>query len=180
MMMNKFGVLVVAGFLAAGCFAEMFGGTIAFKDGGTVEFVRMGDGSPAEYTLFGKLGEQRVEYKFNDLGQIIFSGGKFDNANGEAVVVSKAGKRFSISNCTVSGKSPRWKYANSSLLYRYLDPITNQEQDGKEPPEKIASITIGAAQGDVKKSPTTGEYFPSMYNFDPFTGEKLEWAKRAE
>ena len=28
------------------------------------------------------------------------------------------------------------------------------------------------------KNPATGEYFPSMYNFDPFTGESLEWAKR--
>ena len=25
---------------------------------------------------------------------------------------------------------------------------------------------------------TTGEYFPAMYVFDPFTGEKLKWSTR--
>ena len=178
--MKRIGLMVLAGLLATGCFAEMFGGTIAFKDGGTVAFVRLGNDTPHNCKLYGKLGEQRVEYRFEDLGQIIFSGGSFSSGKGEAVVVSKNGKRFLLTECTVTWHSVKGAANSGELIYRYLDPITSQEQNGKEPCEKIASIAIGSATGDVKKSPTTEEYFPSMYNFDPFTGEKLDWTKRAE
>ncbi len=174
--MKRIGLMVVAGLMAAGGYAEMFGGTIAFKDGGTVEFVRLGGKYPLVYDVSGKLGAQSVRYRFEDLGQIIFSGGD------DMIVVSKQGKRFALTDCKFHWGSPdRSSNVDGSIVqYRYLDPVTNLEQDGDEYYGKLAFITIGSKQGTVKKSPTTGEFFPSIYNFDPFTGEKLEWAKRTE
>ncbi len=179
--MKRIGITGIFLFLlACGSFADMFGGTITFKDGGTVDFTRLGNEKPLVYKLNGKLGEQEVRYDFSDLGEIVFANGSFTSGDGEAVVISKAGKRFSLTDCRCDGYLESGTFFSSTLFYTYLDPITNKEQTAYKAFSEVASITIGKAQGNVKKNPTTSEWFPSNYNFDPFTGEKLVWAKRAE
>ena len=42
----------------------------------------------------------------------------------------------------------------------------------------LTRISLGEDSGDSKWNPTTGEYFPALYVFDPFTGDRLEWANR--
>ena len=94
-----------------------------------------------------------------------------DDYRGGVVVVSSSGKRFVLTSCTVGDYG--------ELKYCYLDPVTDGRRFTKTTIQKnIVSIKIGEHVGRMKKNPTTGEFFPAIYSFDPFTGQKLEWANQ--
>lgn len=40
---------------------------------------------------------------------------------------------------------------------------------------KVVRVVFGKDFGNAKENPRTGQIFPSSYQFDPFTGEKLRW-----
>ena len=103
---------------------------------------------------------------FSEIKEVVFDH-KGDDA---VVIVSKSGDRFTIAD----------KYINRTVAYYvYHDPITRKLKQSTAQWKDISHISIGDDAGDVKVNPTTGEYFPAMYVFDPFTGEKLKWATRA-
>ena len=58
----------------------------------------------------------------------------------------------------------------------YNDPIANKLLEAKAYPGKeVSSVTIGKDVGKSKWNPKTKQYFPILYIYDPFTGDKLEW-----
>lgn len=153
-----------------------FSGSIQFDGGRVVPFEFLGSSKEvANYKIFGKIGNQTVSYDFADLAEIIFTDYKghqySEKYKGPVIVVSKSGKRFTLDDA--------WCWKEHYIRYVYLDPITEKRMDAYSPILKaIQSITIGETAGSMKVNPATGEYFPALYSFDPFTGQKLEWADR--
>ena len=68
---------------------------------------------------------------------------------------------------------------NGWVRYVYLDSITKQRQQGEDRCRVISHITMGDHVGPFKQNPKNKQYFPAIYNFDPFTGEKLIWTSEA-
>lgn len=160
--------------------AEQTGGTIFFRDGRAVPFEMTGTSSKTyEYTLRGYMGSQKVSYVLSDFKELIFSDptGDYSNAGGPVILVSKSGDRFNLSRCDLvyrySGSNP---CSDGTFHYRYLDPVTKALKTGESRWHAISHIEMGDSSGTLRRNPVTGEFFPSVYNFDPFTGQKLEWA----
>ena len=151
--------------------AEGFAGRIFFRSGESVAYVHLGNlNRVREYELRGNLGAQRVTYKLSDFSEVVLDL-KEDRV---VVAVSRAGDRFTITNT--------WFYSENdqraSFQYVYQDPITRGLKTSYASARQVSHITIGDDVGDLKVNPATGEYFPAMYVFDPFTGEELEWSSR--
>ena len=164
--------LAVEGYRATVCLAN--GNLVQTEFFGTKEKI-------LDYVLKGKLNGQRVEYKLSQIKEIIFSEyeikpynirSEYDGHWGEAIVVSASGKRFALTDCGIE---------NGAIFYCYLDPVTESRKFTFTRIQKnIASIKIGEHVGSMKKNPETGEFFPAIYSFDPFTGKKLIWANPVE
>ena len=169
-------VLFTAPLLAA----EGFGGRIFFREGGSVAFVHLGTPEVVhEYAVAGAIGAQRVRYELADLSQIVF-----EEKSKSAIIVSKGGDRFTVTDARLTlthkflTKRGERQYRGRTLSYVYNDPVTRRLMGSAASTwSKISHVSIEGDAGDVKRNPSTGEVFPAMYAFDPFTGEKLEWAK---
>jgi hypothetical protein len=158
--------------------AEGFRGVIAFRDGRTVEFEYLGVlNHPQEARLYGNLGKQPIKLEFHEFSEVHFSnpdGTYTGHMGGEAVLVSKDGRRFTLQDVLVAVGDGR-----GAIRYVYQDEITRGvKQGGVQIYRTVSHILIGKSSGDLKKNIATGEFFPSIYNYDPFTGAKLEWDKR--
>lgn len=154
---------------------EGFKGTIFFRNGDSVEFDHVGDlNRVQEAKIYGKLGSQVVNYLLNDLKQIVFSNPEeYYQRNGTVIIINKQGERFTISESSFYAPN------GGGINYVYQDPVTKGLKETEAQVWKnISHIAIGEKSGDIKRNSKTGEYFPAMYLYDPFTGEKLEWAKR--
>ena len=156
--------------------AEGFSGQIFFRSGESVSYRHLGNlVGVREYVLTGNLGAQRVRYALSDFSELVV-----DNKEDRAVVVvSRGGDRFTITNARLLTQDRRGDMSSTStLLYVYQDPITRKLERSSVSWQELSHVTIGEATGDIKVNPATGEYFPAMYVFDPFTGEELEWSSR--
>ncbi len=160
-----------------------FGGTLVYGDGQTVTFERLTlgeSGDPAKYMIKGRVGQQRVKYAFSELKNIEFADYRtesyHEDRRGDLVVTGKTGKQITVTDAFVYCRSPG---RDGSIYYRYNDPVTGKvKHQGQPIYQSIARIMIGEHQGRLKKNPTTGEYYPASYNFDPFSGRKLIWSTR--
>ena len=170
-------VLMVAGAALA---TEGYRATVCLANGNTVQTEFFGTKDKIlDYVLTGKLNGQRVEYKLSQIKEIIFS--EYETRKfyaeepglwGEAVIVSASGKRFTLTDCGIE---------NGAIFYCYLDPVTESRKFTFTRIQKnIVSIKIGEHVGRMKKNPETGEFFPAIYSFDPFTSKKLIWANPVE
>jgi hypothetical protein len=66
-----------------------------------------------------------------------------------------------------------------SINYVYQDPLTKKLKESRARIENnISHLVIGEKTGDIKMNAKTGEYFPALFLYDPYTGEKLEWGVR--
>ncbi|MDQ1351150.1 MAG: hypothetical protein QG657_1452 [Acidobacteriota bacterium] len=155
---------------------EGFKGTIFFRNGDSVEFDHVGDlKGVQEAKIYGKLGSQEVYYLLKDLKQIVFSDPDktYYDLKGTLILINKQGERFTISESSFYAPS------GGGIKYVYQDPVTRGLKETFAFVRKnISHIVIGEKAGDIKRNPKTGEYFPAMYLYDPFTGDELEWAKR--
>lgn len=174
--MRKYFLFLLLGLPLALLGAENFAGSIQFAEGRVVAFEHFGTGkSTAPYKIIGKMGQQRVEYPFADVAEIIFPDYKETSyrpdRTGDLIVVSRSGKRFTIEEAYV--------FPYETIIYHYLDPVTEDlERAHSKIFGAITSIRIGEHSGKLKLNPKTGEYFPASYIFDPYTGAKLQWADR--
>ncbi len=155
---------------------EGVSGSIYFRDGRIVEFSSLGEVDDMwGYALVGKMGLQNVAYKLSDFSQIQLPNEKdefYSNGGSEAIVFSRTGERFTINDAYFK-RNP----GDSTLYlsYVYLDPITRARRQGTDAFQDISHIELGEHTGRWKHNPRNNAYFPSNYNFDPFTGDKLEW-----
>lgn len=154
--------------------AEGFSGRIFFRSGNSVAYVHLGKlDKVVTYRLWGKLGGQEVRFKLSEVKKLVFD----HKGDDTVMVVGKGGDRFTISPHEI--RSDPNITGTGGVGYVYHDPITRKLQYASAEYKHISHISIGDDAGDVKVNPTTGEYFPAMYVFDPFTGEKLKWSTRA-
>lgn len=153
------------------CAQRGFSGTLHFRNGQSVFFDHLGDThGAARYVLKGRLGSQEVEYEFADLSQLIFS----EKEPSTVIIANREKQRFTITDCRVwMGAKP----AAGSISYVYNDPVTHALKESSARLRELTHIAIGERSGTSKLNPKTGEFFPAMFLFDPFTGEELVWAE---
>jgi hypothetical protein len=157
---------------------EGVSGSIYFRDGRIIEFSSLGGVDfLKEYVIHGKLGLQDVAYKFSEVAQIEFPNKEatfYSSASeSEAIIVSRSGNRFTLND--VYFKNANTRDTTQAIDYVYLDPVTNERRRGNDAFRDISHIELGEHAGRWKHNPRNNAYFPSNYNFDPFTGDKLEW-----
>jgi hypothetical protein len=175
--------LLIACVFMAACLvqAEQTGGTIYFRDGRAVPFESTGtQTAPSEYKISGHLGAQRVEYSFSDFKEMVLAevkAGYSDEAD-SVILVSKSGERFTLTQVKFFQRleKDRKIISGSSFKYTYLDPITQEVKSAFTQWDAVGHIEMGSSAGTLRRNPVTNEFFPARYNFDPFTGQKLEWA----
>ena len=157
-------------------------GVIHFRDGRQVPFEHFGEIDKVEEpVLYGYLGNQRVKYKLHELGEIHFvnASANYNNPGqeeDECLIVSRSGDRFTLRGVELQGSNR----STGTVYYVYLDPITTQRKAGSDGCGVISHITMGDDVGPLKRNPKNGQFFPAIYNFDPFTGQKLEWTSVPE
>ena len=149
------------------------GGMIVFRDGRTITFTHFGTLDRVEdLVLEGKMGTQSVSYDVGIFQELVFVDRRAmyrGDPGGEILAVTRDGRRFTFTEARLRG---RWSYV-------YLDEITRKREVGRDSPGRdIASITFGDSVGDIKMNPVTGEYYPAIYVYDPFSGDELVWATR--
>ncbi|HUT03798.1 MAG TPA: hypothetical protein VM163_07910 [bacterium] len=141
-----------------------FSGTLYLRNGDSVFFDHLGTTSEvAAYHVSGRLGQQRVAYNFADLGLILLS----DKEPSTVIIVNKQGERFTLTDCELK----------DGFLYVYNDPVTHKLDWTRAERKDISHIVVGERSGKIKMNVTTREFFPAMFVFDPFTGERLVWAE---
>ena len=162
-------------------------GTVHYRDGRSVDFERIGllkDDEPRETIIAGKIGDQTVRYKLHDFSEIIFTGNHrySKNHRGPMIVTNPEGERYTLEDAYVEVwfSSLRSRNDHSGrFLFAYNDPITKKLTQGSDTfGDDISSITLGEHRGELKQNPSTEEFFPAAFNFDPFTGERLVWQSR--
>jgi len=157
---------------------KVFSGSIYFRDGTSVSFNYLGNLKYVVKTAVrGKVGAQNVEFPFEELKEIHFANknARYDGSPGsDLTIINEEEERFTLTNCVVWGGFSISGY----IAYVYNDPATKTlKVTYASICNNISLIVIGEV-GDMKFNPKTGEYFPAMYIYDPFTGEKLIWATR--
>jgi len=175
------GVLIVL--LSAGLVqAEGFSGAIHFRNGQSVAFNHLGtDEEVEEYHIYGNLGAQNVRYPLSELKEIIFSEASkkygsttHEKSYGDAIVINSDGERFNLTEVFIKTR----RRPSGRVYYVYNDPVTKAlTATHADVENNISHISVGEYSGELKLNPETGEYFPALYNYDPFTGEKLIWAE---
>ena len=156
--------------------AEGFDGTICLRTGKCIDFKHFGKIDDVRgQVIEGYLDGQKVTIDVSDLSEVIFS--RTYPQSRQIIVVNKEGERFTMErawNCSVQrGK----KVGCGGASYVYQDRITGKLSSSFAVSKDILSFSIGHS-GAVKRNTRTGEFFPSIYNYDPFTGEELEWADK--
>jgi hypothetical protein len=161
-------IAVLVGLGPYGLSAEAgFSGTIHFTNGKSVFFDHLGTTSEViTYNVSGLFGQQKVSYSFAELGLILFS----DKEPSTVIVVNKQGERFTLTDCEMK----------DGFLYVYNDTVTRKLDWTRAERKDISHIVIGQRSGKIKMNATTQEYFPAMFVFDPFTGERLVWAEQGQ
>jgi hypothetical protein len=155
-------------------------GVIHFTDGRQVKFKHFGTTSRVgDVHVQGYIGTQRAEYTLDELGEIHFANPEGFYREGEArdelLIISKAGDQFTMRGTRVTSRGGGKQDFRGVIRYVYLDPVTRQLRDGQDSCLNSSHITMGKSTGPLKRNPKNGQFFPSIYNFDPFTGEKLQW-----
>ena len=176
-----FGAMVGILFLAANSYAmaqEGFSGTIFFRSGDRDSFYYLGQINKlsTRNVIYGRLGSQAITIELSEISEMIFSNpeSSYRNKDSTIIIFNKERERFTIEHATtiLSGRS-------GDICYVYGDPITKKQKNScADIKNNISRIVLGETSGDLKINPSTGDFFPPYYNYDPFTGEKLEWGKR--
>lgn len=171
-------IMFSAGVLMA---VDGYRATLCLENGNTVNVEYFGAEKGVDtYKLRGLLNGQQVCYDLSEISEVIFSEYKTKSymtepsyVPGDAIIVSKKGKRFSLTDASIGCHN----LSLSRIYYCYLDPVTEAKMFSYSLIfKKIVSINIGDNVGSMKKNSATGEFFPAIYSFDPFTGQKLIWA----
>jgi hypothetical protein len=164
-----------------------FSGILSFRNGDTVRFNHLGEKEcPHEHYVEGKLEAQNVKYRFSELSEILFVESSttygYDRVlKGELIVISRSGQRFVLTEayvwCWVNlNKNNVLSASNGKIYYTYIDPVTRSLRETDIfIKNTVSSIKVGIDVGSMKYNPSTKEYFPHCFVFDPFTGEKLVW-----
>lgn len=120
------------------------------------------------------LGKQHVEYKLSEIASIIMPQSDTEGykGSGQAIVLAKNGKRFTLEKAHVG----LFQASPGQLSYFYEDPVTGRVKHASLVIHKtLAEIRSGTTTGRLRYNPITKEFFPTTYNYDPYTGVKLEW-----
>jgi hypothetical protein len=155
-----------------------FSGTIVFRDGTYATFNYLGSSrSVAKAVIRGYQGGRLVDVPFEECQEIDFlnKGARYDGTSGDDVlVIKKNQERVTLTNCQV------WAGGAMSgvIAYVFNEPATKALKETYAGINNSISQIILGDVGDLKYNPKTKEYFPASYIYDPFTGEKLVWAKR--
>lgn len=160
-----------------------FSGTLYFQQGKSVKFEHLGLKNALNiYSIRGVMGGQKVTINLSEIKEVIFADQScyYDGKEkGEVVVVNRQGERFTIQDAYLQEKRENYSDRSGIIHYVYNDPVTKmRKQTYGIPGEDISGVKIGEHVGDIKLNPKTGDYFPSMYVYDPFTGHKLIWSKQ--
>jgi len=155
-------------------------GVIHFTDGRQVPFKYFGTvNTIGDVHVQGYIGTQRSAYTLDELGEVHFANPEAIYREGvaadELLIVSKRGDRFTMRGTRVTSRGGGEQWSPGWIRYVYLDPVTNELRSGRDSCRNISHITLGSDVGPLKRNPKNGQYFPSIYSYDPFTGEKLEW-----
>jgi hypothetical protein len=183
--MNKLNwrALLLCGLLlpATGAKAQHFGGTIVFRNGDKVEFTHLGATNNArQYYLVGKLGAKAVKFDLGELKEVALAEnnrhyGPLAGDGGTVIILNKDEERFTL---TEAGFLAEGFVGVPPLEYTYFDVVTKKQRTSRAVlRDNVMSISIGRNVGNIKLNSKTGEYFPPLFVFDPFTGDRLVWAE---
>ena len=193
-MMKKILIGAIILILTTLCLAntEGYNGIVVMRDGNQIPFLWLGSLSgPQTYLINGNLYGAFVSYDFKDLGEIQFEnieGGicweKADNFNFKAGV-NRRGMIYAIKNGNTSilekalvAYAPGEDSGRSVIRFVFRDAVTGKIMEGSaRAGDQIRSIVIGEQRGSVKQNPSTKEFYPWSFNYDPYTGELLVLAK---
>lgn len=150
-------------------------GAVYFRDGRVVQFTSIGEIDKLwTYGLRAKLGLQSVSYRFTEIASIqltnpeeLYIGGE----SSEVLLTSLNGDRFTLSFVELVGNSKQV----SRFAYVYNDPVTKKRRQGSDAWHDISHIEFGEHRGRWRRNPENNAYFPSTFNYDPYTGQKLVW-----
>ncbi len=157
-------------------------GTISFRSGEVINYEYLGSVNNIKtFGVRGNLGSQFVTYNLSELSEVIFINPNADYRRNfsDIIIVNKNGKRYTLTDAYFYILHKDGPTAHSQIVYVFRDPVTNNL---KTAPANIRnnvySITIGNNIGKMRFNPKSGEYFPSTFIYDPYTGDKLVWASR--
>lgn len=164
--------------------SQGFSGTIYLRDGSAISFSHLGDLNSVENAhVAGKMGPHSLNYRLEELKEIIFVDKTkyYSRISGEiasAIIINKDGEQFTLDDCTFYGN---WRNQSSAgyIYFVTIDPITKQlKRNTLAIRNNVYRVVVGEDIGNIKLNPKTSQFFPPYYNFDPYTGQKLIWAKR--
>jgi len=175
------GLYVLVGGMGSGDQVKGVSGIIHFRDGRQVPFFHFGSLNKVyDWRIDGELGQQDVNYSFTDISEIHFpntsSSYNSDSAENDALVVSRSDERFTLNRVYIYGLN--WSDSRGRIWYVYQDPITKERRKGHDRCRDISHIVMRKDVGPLKCNPKTREYFPAIYNYDPFTGQELTWTSK--
>lgn len=158
--------------------------TIHFSDGNIVRIIEFGTerDRSQELGLRGIIGGQTVFYPFSALAEVHFAEYQrvsyVGRTGGQALLIGRNETRMIMDNAILHWRrGPNDFVAWGQIEYYYQDPLTNSIQRAQTPiRNRVSHITMGDKVGSHRKNPVTGEIFPSSFVYDPFTGQRLEWA----
>jgi len=161
---------------------EGFNGTVVMRDGNQIPFLWLGFlDKPFTICITGSLYGAIVNYNFKDLDEI-----QFENVNGGIYDEGRRGMIYAIKNCktaileqaVVQWTTSDSYYTRDKIYFVFRDAVTGKIMEGSaRPGDQIRSIVIGEQRGSAKQNPSTKEFFPWSFNYDPYTGELLVLAK---
>jgi hypothetical protein len=156
--------------------------TLRFRDGQVVRAIHFGgERGIEECGVDGYRGEQRVFYPLAELREVQFAraGAGYTGAPAdEVVVVGKDGARGTLARARFRQLEPPPSAAEprvGSVRYVSIDPVTKTRKTATAECGALAAITMGDDTGRRRRNAKTGQFFPTAYAFDPYTGEALEW-----
>lgn len=150
-------------------------GTVFFRDGRMVQFTSIGEIDKRwTYGLRAKLGLQSVSYRFTEIASIQLANPKeryIGEESSEVLLTSLSGDQFTLRSVELVGNSKQV----SRFAYVYNDPVTMKRRQGSDAWHDISHIEFGPHRGRWRRNPENDTYFPSTFNYDPYTGQKLVW-----
>jgi len=191
-MMKKILIGAIILILTTLCLAntEGYNGIVVMRDGNQIPFLWLGSLSgPDTYLINGNLYGAFVSYDFKDLGEIQFEnierGIYWEEGDTLRAGINRRGMIYAIKNGKTSileealvAYSPRESSCRSVIRFVFRDVVTGKIMEGSaRPGDQIRSIIIGEQRGSAKQNPSTKEFFPWSFNYDPYTGELLVLAK---
>lgn len=148
-------------------------GTVTVEGGETIEFVAIGSVQNGEILpLDDNEARVRGEYQGKQLEMGLRELQRIEVLERGVRVTTPSGETFILSNVdiqaghrVIGGNSPELDVVTRN-------PINNSLDDQSFQAGEIKRVTINSGYS-LKKNPNTNRYFPSSYNFDPFTGAEL-------